>query len=312
MLGLGYLLVYISLSFSSQSNSINKNNTVQSNTAVSTEASESSRGNGNKNSNANQGVAQGLSIAESMLLGESPWGFFFNVLGTRGMDEYADTWTSVNSLNLSYRLDKESALGLNVGYETLLHKHDGELFVNKDVDRGRYGLTDMELSYTRPNVWSKDKMRLVWNSGLVLPTSRASSRNSLWFELNTSLALRYQPNSKIIITPSAWIYGRQFSYDTANANGTQANSPVGIGYGISGSYMANRYFIGNISYSQTQRYDYFDDWRTIQSATARLIINATDTLNVSLGYNWRDLTITNEPIFDDDRSLIFIGVGYVF
>jgi hypothetical protein len=262
--------------------------------------------------NTNQSVAQGLSIAESMLLNESPWGFFFNATATRGLDEYADTWSSINELSVSYRINSASALGFGLGYETLIYEKGGALFNNTDKDPERFGITDFEVSYTRPKVWSDKYNRLVWSAGVALPTSRASQRNSLITEASTSLALRYQPNSKVIITPSVGTYYRQFRLETANVMGLQANSPFGTFAGLAGSYVFNRYLIGSVSYSQTLRYDFFEDWRTVQSASARLIVNATDTLNVSLGYRWRDDTVTNEPLFDDDRSIYIIGVGYVF
>jgi hypothetical protein len=265
-----------------------------------------------KSKETNQAVAQGLSIAESMLLNQSPWGIFLNATATRGLDEFADTWSSVNELSLSYRIDSKSALGLSLGYETVLYEKDGAPFNNVDRDPGRFGVTDLEVSYTRPQIWSDKYNRLVWTSTLSLPASRASQRNSLIADVSTSLALRYRHNAKILITPSIGAYARQFRFDTSNAMGTQANSPVGITSGLSAAYTFNSIFIGTIFYGQTQRYDYFDDWRTIQTAVAQLNANVTATLNLSAGYRWRDRVITNEPLFDDDRSIYYIGVGYVF
>lgn len=267
---------------------------------------------GKKTKSTNQSVAQGLSIAESMLLNQSPWGIFFNATARRGLDEYSDTWASVNELSLSYRLDSASALGLSIGYDSVLYEKGGNLFNNVDSDPGRYGMTDLEISYTRPKIWSDKYNRLMWSSSLSFPSSRLSQRNSLQVEVSSGLSLRYQPTSRIIITPSVGSYYRQFRYDTANAMGTQPNSPFGVFYSISGSYILTQKFIGAVSYSQTQRYDFFNDWHTIQSFTGRLIFNATDTLSTYVGYNWRDRMITNEPLFDDDKSLYMIGVGYVF
>lgn len=262
--------------------------------------------------NANKSVAQGLSIAESMLLSQSPWGISFSADAERGLVDTVDTWTSVNVLNVSYRVDKKSAVSVNLGYEALLQKYDGELFNNEDVDPGRYGLTDLSISYTRPSVWSDKYNRLVWTSNLSLPTSRASQRNSLIADLSTGLALRYQPQRGLIITPSVGAYYREYTFDTANVFGTQANSPLGYRYGLSTSYVFNSWFIGAANYSQVRRYDFFNDWMTIQSGTVALIANATDVLNISVGYNWRDRIITNEPLFDRNKSIFFIGVGYVF
>ncbi|MCC6137399.1 MAG: hypothetical protein IT287_02115 [Bdellovibrionaceae bacterium] len=265
-----------------------------------------------KSTTANKSVAQGLSIAESMMLNQSPWGISFSADAERGLVDVVDTWTSVNALNVSYRINKKSAVSVNLGYETLLQKYDGAVLNNADVYPGRYGLTDLSISYTRPTIWSDKYNRLVWTSNISLPTSRASQRNSLIADVSTGLALRYQPFQGLIITPSAGVYYRQYTYETANVFGTQPNSPAGYRYGLSTSYVFNSWFIGALNYSQTRRYDFFSDWRTIQSGTAALIINATDVLNVSVGYNWRDRIISNEPLFDRNKSIFFIGVGYVF
>ncbi len=261
---------------------------------------------------ATQAVAQGLSIAESMLLSESPWGIFFNATATRGLDEYADTWSSENALSLSYRIDDKSALGLSIGYETLIYENGGSLFNNTDRDPDRFGLTDLDISYTRPKIWSDKYNTLVWSSTLSFPSSRLSQRNSLTIEGATQLALRYRPNAKLMLTPSLGTYYREYRYDTANAFGTIANSPFGITYGLSGAYTFNSLFIGTLFYGQTQRYDFFNDWRTIQTAVAQLSANVTNTLNLSVGYRYRDRTVSNDSLFDDDRSIYYIGVGYVF
>ncbi len=266
---------------------------------------------------ATQAVAQGLSIAESMLLSESPWGISISATAERGLDEYDDTWTSANYLSLSYRIDDKSALGMNVGYETLIYEKGGSLFNNMDRDPDRFGMTDLDITYTRPTVWSDKYNTLVWISALSFPASRASQRNSLTIEGSTQLALRYRPNAKLMITPSLGTYYREYRYDTANALGistlsSSANSPFGITYGLSGAYTFNNWFIGSLSYGQTQRYDFFNDWRTVQTARIQLSANVTNTLNLSVGYRYRDRTETDQPLLDDDRSIYYIGVGYVF
>jgi opacity protein-like surface antigen len=265
-----------------------------------------------KPKNTNQAVAQGLSIAESMLLSENPWGIFFNATATRGLDEFSDTWTSVNELNLSYRLDQSSALGLNIGYETLIYEKGGSLFNNMDNDPERFGVTDLDITYTRPKVWSDKYNTLVWSSALTFPSSRLSQRNSLTIEATSSLAMRYRPNSKLMITPAIGAYGREFRYETSSAVGREYNSPFGTSFSLSGAYTFHKRVIGNLSYGNSLRYDYYGDWRTVQTVIVGLNTNVTDTLNISFGYRYRDRTITNDPAFDDDKSIYYIGVGYVF
>ncbi len=285
---------------------------LQSNSVSKSSDDRNDKKTGKQQKKANQAVAQGLSIAESMLLSESPWGIFFNATATRGLDEYADTWTSVNDLSLSYRIDGNSALGMSVGYETLIYNSGGSLFNNQDRDPDRFGLTDLDVTYTRPKIWSDKYNTLVWSSALSFPSSRLSQRNSLTVEGSTRLALRYRPNSKIMITPSLGTYYRNYRYDTSSVFGSSANSPFGITYGVSGAYTVNSTFIGTVFYGQTQRYDFFNDWRTLQTVVAQLNANVTNNLNLSVGYRYSDRTETNELLFDDDRSIYYIGVGYVF
>lgn len=260
----------------------------------------------------NKGVAQGLTVAEINQQKESRWGFFFSTSVDRGLDEMADTLSSDNSLSLSYRLDKKSSLGLSAGYSTLLLKRDGDVFANEDADPGRYGFNDTDISYIRPNIWSDKYNRLMFSSGITLPTSRASNRASMNASGRVAFSLRYRPTSRIIISPTVSSYLRHYSYDTSNAFGSSVNSYFGVGTSLSGSYIIRDWLVGSVSYGQTQRLDYNEDWKTVQFASAQLSITATDSLNAFVGYSWSDLVLTNEPLFDDDRSSIYTGVGYAF
>lgn len=266
---------------------------------------------GSKKKTNNQAVAQGLSVAEAMLLNPSPWGFFLSTSISRGLDEYQDALASSSSLDATYRINAASSVNLSLGYNTIVYNYDGEFLYNKSSDPGQYGLADTDISYVRPNVWSDKYNRLVLSAGLTLPTSRLSSRSGLNAATRFNAALRYKPISKLIITPSVGTYVRSFRYDTPNIIGSSFNSPFGFTYGLSGSYVFLPWLIGSLGYSQTQRYDFNNDWRVIQAATAQMSISL-NALNLYAGYQWRDRIETNEPLFDDDKSLIYTGVGYAF
>lgn len=266
----------------------------------------------NKNKSANQSVAQGLTVAEAALLKESPWGFFFSTSVDRGLDEYADTLMSSTSLNMSYRLNQKSSLGFLAEYRTVMLKPDGELFNNEADDPGQFGFEDTEISYIMPGIWSDKYNRLLWSTTLVLPTSRASSRAGLNAMVRSGFSLRYRPNSKLMITPVASINARSYRYDTANAFGTAWNTPGGFTLGVNASYIFLPWLISTLSYSAANRYDFNDHWRTIQTGVAQVNISATDSINAYAGYLWRDQTVSNDALFDDDKSLIYTGVGYAF
>lgn len=260
----------------------------------------------------NKALAQGLSVAESMLLNENPWGFYFTTSISRGLDEYQDSLNSVNSLNLSYRLNEKSALGLSFDYDTVLYSYGGEFLNNPVDDPDRLGFGDVTVSYSLPNVWSDKYNRLVINTALTAPSSKVAQRTGLGADWSTSMALRYKPMVGVIITPSVSGYVRYNRFDSDSRAGRAYNSPWGISYSLAGSYMFTSRIIGSVSYGQTQRHEYGGKTQLIQTAVAQLSWSATDTLNVFGGYRWRDRILTNESLFDDDRVLIYTGVGYAF
>ena len=150
------------------------------------------------------------------------------------------------------------------------------------------------------------------SGALTLPASTASQRSSLVTDATVGASLRYAPNDKIIITPQLGVYARDYRYETADMAGRLANSPYGVSYGLAGSYVFFSWLAGTVAYSQTQRYDFFSDWRTIQSVSGKLTANVSSTFSAYVGYRWRDRTITNDALFDDRKSLIFTGVSYAF
>jgi hypothetical protein len=273
---------------------------------------------GTKKKSANQSIAQGLSISETLAAKESPWGLSVTTQASRGAQENNDDVASSNYLDVNYRLNSASTLGLSLGYSTLIYKKNGELFNNEDSDPTQYGFNDTSVSYTRPSVWHDKYNRLLITSSLTLPTSRVSNRIGMNASLSATAVLRYTPRPGIIISPNFSVYGRSFRYDTVNEAGTTStngfsyNSPVGVSYGLSGSYVFKPWLIGSVGYSQTQRYDYNSELRMIQSASSQLSISTNEGLNIFLGYIWRDQKTTNEPLFAAYKTSFFTGVGYAF
>jgi len=260
----------------------------------------------------NQSIAQGLSVSEAAILNDNPWAFSFSTSAARGLDQYADTWETNSTLDLSYNLDSKSALGLSLGYDSILYKYGGQLFKNEDPDPSRYGISDIELSYSLPEVWSDKYNRLVITSAVTFPSSHTSQRASLIADGSVAAALRYRPISRLIITPSVGGYVRGYRYETANINGVTVNSPMGFTYGVSGSYMFTGWLIGALSLGETQRFDYQNHWTVIESISAQVSATVSSNMNLIAGYRWRDQMLTNDSVFDDDKSLIYTGVSYAF
>ena len=100
--------------------------------------------------------------------------------------------------------------------------------------------------------------------------------------------------------------------DDSDVFGYGVNSPLGVSYGVGTSYQFFKRVFGSLNYSQYRRLDYEQQWTTIQSASAAVSFNITNQIGVYAGYSYRDRLITNEELFDDDRSSAFLGVSYAF
>lgn len=265
-----------------------------------------------KNEKQRQALSQGYSASEALLMTEKNWNFVASQTFARGMDEFEDTYLSITSLDLSYRVNSWSALVLSGGYNTVALNHDGELFNNYEANPDLYGLTDFSAGYSIPGVWRNDNSSINYFGAITFPTSQTSQNATMIGSISNSFIYRYRPNSKLILSASASAVVSHFRRDDADVFGTQVNSPFGISYAIGSSYRFFNWLIGSLSYSQFQRLDYDENWDTIQTAVASLNFNVTPQVGLSTGYRYRDRIITNDEMFDDDKSLAFIGVSYAF
>lgn len=261
-----------------------------------------------------QALSQGFSASEALLMSQSRWNTVLSQSFSRGLDEFNDTYFSSTSLSLSYRLNTWSALALSTGYNTIALKDDGQFFSNEDPDPNRFGLSNTSVSWSVPRIWSSQNKKTFLNYFLStsLPTSRASQRSTLITSVSNGLTLRHRFQNRLLLSSFLSLRGSLHRKDTADVAGFSINSPVGLSYGAGLAYPILSRLITSLRYSQSQRLDYEDNIDVFQSVSVSANYIAAASLSIFAGYSYSDRIITNDEVFDDDRSSIFMGVSYAY
>lgn len=259
-----------------------------------------------------EALSQGYSASEALLMGDIRWNFVATQSFSRGFDELNDTFFSITNLSVSYRVNNWSALSLSTGYDAIALKQDGSIFNNEDPNPDRFGMTDTTISWSIPRIWSTKSSSLNYALSLTAPTSRTSQRATLIGGAFNGLVYRYRPTGKLLLFARGGLTNNVHSKDTADVQGFERNARFGVSYGAGLSYTVLKSLIASTSYSQFQRvtYDNFTD--NIQTFRVSLNYIASSQVNIFAGYRFRDTVITNDQLFDDDKSIAFMGGTYAF
>lgn len=259
-----------------------------------------------------QALAQGFTASEALMMAQSKWNFVLDSSAQRGLDEYTDTWFMNATMQVGYRLTDKGALGVALGFDTIAYKHGGSLFNNADPDPTQFGLSDLHITYTMPRIWYDQYNSLTWFNEVSLPTSRRSQLSGMTVRYDSSLQLRYSPFAKLIFWLRTGLGISHFAYETVDAFGSNFNSPLNISYSLGASYVITPKFTLSTSIAQTQRLDFDSKWKVIENLSASAFYVLSQNINLYLGYRWRDELVTNDPMFDAKKTILFTGASYVF
>lgn len=259
-----------------------------------------------------EALSQGYSASEALLMGSKRWNAVVSQSFSRGIDEFDDALISNTALNYSYRINKKSALVLYGEFDTIAYRQDGELFNNEDADKRRFGLSDLILGYSRPNIWKGKKQNINYFGRIALPTSFTAQDATTIASVRNSFVYRYRPTGKLILLARALMDVNAHELDTADEFGFVVNSPFAVGWTAGASYRILSQLIAVANYSNYYRLNYNDDWDTIQTISFSMNYNVTAVAALFAGYTYRDRVVTNDDLFDDDRGLYFTGVSYAF
>lgn len=253
-------------------------------------------------------LSEGFSVRESVALGrESDWSSVASAGFNRYMDEFAVTSWSVGG-SLNYRLSQSDSLGLTAGYSA-----PTELVTAAPEN---YGMSDLEISWARRNVWKSDRWGSVSSSvKWRLPTSELSQRTTQISSFSGALTLRRPMpiqsvlrNLTLSATTAVVLTPHQYDRRAIGA----LNSPFGLTYGAGGTYNLWQKLNLSTSYSMYHRFEYDGYMQRIQTLQAGAVLTLPESMFLSGGYQWRDSVLTNDPFLDADKTLAYLELSRAF
>ena len=227
----------------------------------------------------------------------------FRSLDTSGEDVFGGETGASYELLIGRYFNKNLRGDITFGYS-----HPFDL----DAERpDRWELEDVSLRLLKPSIWKSDSknQNLALIGSLRLPTSGTSQDASLYSQARLTAQYTYRYKKwTLAATPTLSLAYHEF--ETADETGFLKNSPVGLTLGGSVRYGFTRKlgFVG--AASVTNLFDYDFNSRTVQSVSGSLQYLVNKKTFVAIVARWRDLTVTNNALFDDSASLVGLNVGY--
>lgn len=246
--------------------------------------------------------AVGFSKTKKAVIKQSPYTYVVTSSVQRGLDYYSDLFLN-HSFAFIYKGKSNDFFSASTSYS---HPSSGVATFPED-----WGLEDLAFSYTKNNVFqithdSRTTLRL----GLSLPTSSTSQRATLIGRVSGFLPTSFQfyGNNVVINTGISLSH---FRYDVADFGGLQRNLPLAIPLSFVVSRALYKNIFATINAGITQLADYDFNFIQVQSAGLTLTTQISPKFSVSGGYTWSDLRLSNNSLFDDDRSFYFLSLSFV-
>ncbi len=246
--------------------------------------------------------AVGFSKTKKAAIRQSPYTYVITSSVQRGLDYYSDIFLN-HSFALIYKGKNNDFFSASTSYS---HPSSGVATFPED-----WGFEDLALSYTKNNIFQITKdSRTTLRVGVSLPTSNTSQRATLLGRVSGSLPTSFQfyGNNVVINTGISLSH---FRYDVADFGGNQQNRPLAIPLSLIVSRALYKNFFATINAGVTQLADYDFNFIQVNSAGLTLTSQLSAKLSVSGGYVWSDLRLSNNSLFDDDRSFYFLSLSFV-
>lgn len=271
---------------------------------------KATRGSGALKKKEEAAINKNLSPVEQQRLTSQKWSFILSSGASRSLDQYSDYGGSLSG-SASYRLNNKVLFTSSLGYEYLFYKRGGSFLINEG-DPQYYGLTDLRLGFSMPRVINLPQIKSFINiSGSVaLPTSQTSQRASQFYSSALTASMISFVTPKFLVSSYVSIQHASHEYEEANATGTALNSPFGTVAGATLSYNLIKGLTGFAGYNVNARYEYDNGFRYIQSVSSGLQYAITQKMYVTGSFFWRDQFVTNDSVFDDDKSYYSVSFDY--
>lgn len=256
-------------------------------------------------------ISKNLTPAEQQRLSSQKWSFILGTAAFRSLDEYSDYSGSLNG-SLAYKVSPKLLITSGMSYEYLVFKQGGSFLVNEDDPR-QFGISDLRIGFSMPRAINLPdyKSFINFSGNLFLPTSTNSRDASQFYAASLTAFMISFVTPRFLINSFTSLNHGYHEFEEANATGTLLNSPFGFRVGASLSYNLIKGLTAFTSYDINPRYEYSNGFRNIQSFSAGVQIAVTSKTYVSGSYFWRDQLISNDVVFDDDKSFYSVGIDYI-
>ncbi len=225
-----------------------------------------------------------------------------SVSAMRGFDEFSEEsayYAGVVGVDVNENLRADMSIGYSHPFDFNASRTD------------RWEIEDVLLRLSRSSVWENDSksQNISLIGSMSLPTSGTSRDASLYSQV--SVTARYVLNyKKLSFVAAPTIVGALHEFDTADESGFRKNSPLGISLGGSVRYGVTSKLGLVFGASMYSMFDYGFNNRNIQAVSGAVEYLVNKRVSLSLSSRWRSRVITNNSLFDDDASLVALGLIY--
>ncbi len=256
-------------------------------------------------------ISKNLTPAEQQRLSSKKWSFILGTSAFRSRDELSDYFGSVSG-SMAYKVHSKLLLTSSLQYEYITYKSGGAFLVNQDNPRN-FGFGDLRLGFSAPRIFNLPNIKSFVNfsGGINLPTSTNSLDAGQYYSSNFTVSMISFVTPKFLINSYSSILHAAHQFEEANATGSLLNSPFGLRAGANLSYNLIKGLTAFSGYDLNARFEYSNGVRNIQTFSAGLQYAFTDKIYFSGSTVWRDELISNDVVFDDDKSFYSIGVDYI-
>jgi hypothetical protein len=256
-------------------------------------------------------ISKNLTPQEQQQLSSRKWSFIFGNSAFRSRDELSDYSGTLRG-SLAYKLNSKVLLTSGLAYEYLVYKQGGSFLINEDDPR-QFGIGDLRFGFSIPRSINLPKYKsfINFSGNIFLPTSNNSQDAGQYYLMNLTASMISIITPKFLVNSFASINHGSHQFEEANATGTALNSPLGFAFGGSLSYNLVKGLTTFTGYNISQRYEYSNGFRNIQSFSAGMQYAINSKTYLSGSFFWQDQFVTNDVVFDDDKSFYSISLDYI-
>ncbi len=225
-----------------------------------------------------------------------------SVSAMRGFDEFSEESAYYQGV-IGMKINENLKTDMSIGYS-----HPFDFDANRT---DRWEIEDVLFRLLKSSIWKNDSksQNISLTGSISLPTSGTSKDSSLYSQisLTTGYTLNYK---KLTFVATPTIVGALHKFDTADEEGFEKNSPLGISLGGSIRYGVTSKLGLALGASIYSMFNYDFNNKNIQTVSGAVEYLVNKKISLSFSGRWRSKVVTNNSLFDDDASFVSLGLVY--